>query len=82
MASFFEYEQSGDEEIKAAAAVSSSLPCSNLCYASSKAHQPNDANLLKKTEKIYGSGKHARRRHFVASWYKSYPWLHFCSTTL
>ena len=42
----FEYEQSGEEEIKAAAAVSSSLSCSNLCCTSSKAHQPNDANLL------------------------------------
>ena len=39
-------------------------------------------NVLKKTERIYGSGSNARTRRFLPSWYKTYPWLHFCCTTL
>ena len=56
--------------------------CNLFCYTSSEIYQPTDVNVLKKTERIYGSGSNACTSHFLPSWYKTYPWLHFCCTTL
>ena len=58
---------------------SESVVCDSSCCNGSKISQPTCGSLLKKTEKIYGTG---RKRSFLASWYKSFPWLHFCHSSL
>ena len=36
--------------------------------------------LLKKSKRVYGSGTNRQTRYFLSKWYKSFPWLHFCSS--
>ncbi len=43
-------------------------------------YQPKD--VLQKTERIYGIGSNTRKRRLLPIWYKNYPWLHFCCTSL
>ena len=55
--------------------------CSKLCCsAGSKISQPTNPSILKRTERCFGSGKHARNRSFLPSWYKQYPWIHLRCT--
>ena len=56
--------------------------CSCFCCTTSDIYQPKDSDVLKKTERTYGSGNSMRIRHLQPSWYKSHPWLHFCCTSL
>ena len=45
-------------------------------------YQPLDSEVLKKTERVYGTGSNTRTRRLLPIWYKSFPWLHFCCSTL
>lgn len=55
--------------------------CDFSCCTDSELSQPIDKVVLKRTEKQYGSGKSLRKRCFLASWYKTFPWLHLCRST-
>ena len=50
------------------------------CSAGSEISQPTNPSILKRTERCFGSGKNARNRSFLPSWYKQYPWIHLCCT--
>lgn len=52
--------------------------CNQPCCAGSEISQPTSTIVLKKTEKLYGSGVNARKRVFLASWYKQFSWIHLC----
>lgn len=57
------------------------MPCTELCCsAGSEISQPTNLVILKKTERCFGLGKNARKRSFVQSWYKQFPWIHLCCT--
>lgn len=55
--------------------------CDSSCCVGSELSQPFDKLFLKRTERTYGSGKHLRKRRFLTSWYKTFPWLHLCRST-
>lgn len=56
--------------------------CNSFCCTSSEVYQPLDSDVLKKTERVYGTGNNKRTRRLLPTWYKSFPWLHFCCSTL
>lgn len=56
--------------------------CNSFCCTSTQIYQSTDADVFRKTERIYGSGSSRCTRRLLPSWYKSYPWLHFCCSTL
>lgn len=56
--------------------------CNSSCCSGAEISQPTDSSLLKKSGKIFGNGKNARKRCFNAIWYKTFPWLHLCCTSL
>ena len=37
--------------------------------------------LLKKSKRVYGSRTNTQARYSLSKWYKSFPCLHFCSST-
>ncbi len=67
---------SGEPDIQVTA------PYTKICCNDSRIYQPQDSSLLKKTEKAYGSGKNACKRHLNPAWFKSCSWLHFCLTSM
>ena len=80
-ASEHELDSHADPSEKTESVPKSSV-CNSFFYTTSEIYQPTYVNVLKKTEHIYGSGSNACTRHYLPSWYKTYPWLHFCCTTL
>ena len=55
--------------------------CNKPCCSTDQMSQPTDPIVLKKTERLYGSGKNVRKRCFLSSWYKQFPWIHLrCSS--
>ena len=46
---------SGEPDIQVTA------PCTKVCCIDSSIYQPQSSSLSKKTEKVYGSGKHAHK---------------------
>ena len=68
---------SGEPDIQVTAPA-----CTKMCCTDSRIYQPLSGSILKKTEKVYGSGKNARKRHVNPAWFKSYSWLHYCLTSM
>ena len=48
----------------------------SCCHNMLEVSQPLEPLILKKTERLYGSIKRA----FTPTWYKSYPWIHLCTS--
>ena len=49
----------------------------SCCHNMLEVSQPLDPLILKKTERLYGS---SIKRAFTPTWYKSYPWIHLCTS--
>ena len=53
--------------------------CDEPCCTEGAINQPTDLYLLRKSERVFGSGRNGQKRHFLPSWYKTF---HFCATSL
>ena len=60
--------------------ISRDAVCTDLCCSSGNINQPTVMALLKKSKRVYGSGANTQTSYFLSKWYKSFPWLHFCSS--
>ena len=69
-----EGEQTTLEEQNSSLAAGSCIEL--CCSAGSEISQPTNPLILKKTEGCCRSGKNARNRSFLPSWYKQFPWIH------
>ena len=56
--------------------------CDEPCCTEGAINQPTDLSLLRKSERVFGSGRNEQKRHFLPSWYKTFSWIHFCTTSL
>ena len=54
-----------------------SAPATKMCCIESRIYQPQNSSLLKKIEKVYGSGENIRTRHLNPTWFKSYSMAPF-----
>ena len=77
-----ESEDTPPDERKDLLLPASKPVCNSFCCTSSEVYQPSCSNVLKKTERVYGTGNNRRTRRLLPTWYKSFLWLHFCCSTL
>ena len=52
----------------------------DLCCSGGTINQPTSKALLERSERVYGSGTSTQTRYFLSKWYKTFSWLHFCSS--
>ena len=77
-----ESEDTPPDERKDLLLPASKPVCNSFCCTSSEVYQPSCSDVLKKTERVYGTGNNRRTRRLLPIWYKNFPWLHFCCSTL
>ena len=57
--------------------ISRDAVCTDLCCSSENINQPTVMALLKTSKRVYESEANNANE---SKWYKSFPWLHFCSS--